>query len=68
MPLWHKEYFEFKVLEKNSRCKKATLTFPFLPESRRWNSKEKIPSLYHKKPVLSPEMGVKEEENRYKLC
>lgn len=37
---WHKDFFELKKIKKkkrlkNNRCKKGTLTYPFLPESRR---------------------------------
>lgn len=35
IPPWHKNYFELKKKLKNNRCKKDTLTYPFLPESRR---------------------------------
>ena len=34
MPLWHVDYFDLKAL-KTRRRKKGTLTFPFLPESKR---------------------------------
>ena len=34
MALWHIDYAELKVL-KNGRCRKGTLIFLFLPESRR---------------------------------
>ena len=58
MPLWHIDYFELKVLEK-LQMQKGSLTFPFLPKSRLIIKfpMRKLPSLYQKESILSPETG-----------